>query len=376
SGNGLVTYDFGDGQHSSSPPLPHTYHSVNPTGGWQFTQTVPTATRHNGAFYLTYTIPITVVDTTKIKLSYTLCANGEVNLVIKDNRFASYDIDFKDPSSPGITNASRNHVGDTTTTVVPHVYTITGITYNNITVTGKFADGSSGPSCSNTNAAIASITPIATVPTPNVTYLETTLDNLSNGTIAINFNNTSNFDYQLSFARSGFVYDSITTISHSSGITSFTFDKNNTNPYTPADGALYTNYNLNTQQVSYCVKVSSVTSCGTPPNTSEICSITKFTPTAADLENDLTWQAYSGPNVSSIEVYQNSGSTPLSTLSGTATSYNDNNGIVCTTNYCYQLKAVLSTTSASGAPQYSLSASKCVVGTSLATRPPLTNVNS
>ncbi|MDB5272196.1 MAG: hypothetical protein JWO58_563, partial [Chitinophagaceae bacterium] len=353
-------YLFGDGPSSTSnASLPmHTYLSTSPSGGYQFEQLVNTATTHTdpvtGASenYVYYIIPITVADTSKINLTYKACANGDVYVYIADNRFDAYDISFGDGAT---TTATRAAGSDTTTTF--HNYT--SIAPFNVIVKGKFTKGNT---CKAADASIT-VQPIAAIPKPNVTYLETTVEDLANGELQVNFINTSGYTYDLQFKRNGFPYNTVATVPTTA--TSFTFNKTNTG--FPS---------LNTQQVEYCVKVyTSISGCGTSVQYDEICSVTKFNLTAADLENDLTWVTTpaSGQTITSMDILRDANAPVV--LPGAPTSYNDNTGITCTTSYQYQVKAVLSTTSSLGA-QYSLGPKKSITATSLTTRPALTNVNS
>ncbi|MDB5256610.1 MAG: hypothetical protein JWM14_1305, partial [Chitinophagaceae bacterium] len=121
-----------------------------------------------------------------------------------------------------------------------------------------------------------------------------------------------------------------------------------------------------------CIRLATVTACGREILSDEICSITKFTATAVDLENDLTWEAYAGPNPSSVDVIRDN--SVLTSLGATASAYNDT-PLPCNVLHCYRVKEILSTTSSLG-PQYSLGIQKCITSTSTAPRPELTNVNS
>jgi gliding motility-associated-like protein len=365
-GNGAVSYTFGDGTNSGNANPTHTYVTANtftikqilPISG-----TVIDPSTGNPVGYLTYSEQVKVVPNTSLSATYTVCGSGRVNVNISDTRFDSYDVDFGDGT--GIVNVPNDPSG---TTQSVHIYST--FTAHTISIKGKFIAGNYCPSTDFT----LSVTPIAAVPKPDVVFMETTTEDPANGELTVQIINNTPFDYEWDFKRNGFSYTSnIGTISSTSGTSSLVLNKTNTNPYDPAtQAALHASYALNTKQDSYCIRLATKTTCGREILSDEICSITKFTATAADLQNDLIWEAYSGPNISSVDVIRDS--APLASLAGTAASYNDA-PLPCAVLHCYRVKGILSTTSSLG-PQYSLGAQKCITSTSLTPRPALTNVNS
>lgn len=371
-GNGDVTYFFGDGTFTTPPdPNPtHTYTSANTFNLRQelpISGTVIDPSTGLPVGYVSYTVPIRVVPTTPLTATYTVCGNGRVNLKIVDDRFDSYDIDFGDGS--GITNTTADPSG---TTIAVHIYPTTlPIPNYNVTIKGKFASSS----CAAANSLPISVTPIAAVPKPDVLFLETTTEDPTNGVITVQLINNTDFDYAWDFKRNGFSYTSnLGTIAHNSGSTALVLNKTNTNPYDPTtQAALHASYTVNSKNNSYCVRLATTTACGREALSDEICSISKFVGTAADLENDLTWDAYAGPNPGSIDVIRNN--VVLTSLGGTASAYNDN-AVVCANLYEYRVRENLSTYSSLGIPQYSLSAKRQITATSLTPRPALTNIFS
>lgn len=366
-GNGDVTYYFGDGAFTT-PPDPNPTHTYATASTFNLKQVLPISgtvidpSTGDPVGFVSHTVPIRVVPTATLSATYSVCGSGRVNIIITDNRFDSYDIDFGDGS--GVTNVSADPSGTSTSV---HIYTI--ITNYNVSIKGKF---SSGSYCPAADLAVLVVTPVATVPKPDVVFLETTTEDAMNGVLSVQVINNTSFDYAWDFKRNGFSYTSnLGTIAKGTGTTSLVLNKTNTNPYTPPS-ASFDNYKVNTTNNSYCVRLATITSCGREALSDEICSITKFNATAADLQNDLTWEAYSGLNATSVDVIRDN--VVLTSLGATASAYNDNN-VNCTIQYQYQLKEFLSTTSSQG-PQYSLSVKKNVRATSLTPRPALTNVNS
>ena len=369
-GNGDVTYYFGDGTFTT-PPNPNPTHTYTTANTFNLRQVLPISgtvidpATGNPVGFLTYTVPVKVVPTTSLSATYTVCGSGRVNLKIVDDRFDSYDIDFGDAT--GVTNVPIDPSGTTTSI---HIYSV--ISTYTVSIKGKFASNTYCPAADFT----LSVTPIATVPKPDVLFLETTTEDPANGVLTVQVLNNTDFDYAWDFKRNGFSYTSnLGTIANNSGSSALVLNKTNTNPYDPSDptkAILYASYTLNTRNNSYCVRLATKTTCGREAFSDDICSISKFTGTAADLQNDLTWDAYSGPNPGSIDVIRNN--TILTSLGGTASAYNDN-AVICANLYEYQLKEILTTSSSLG-PQYSLSAKRKITATSLTPRPPLTGIFS
>ncbi len=367
-GNGDVTYKFGDGA-STAPPDPNPMHTYSSANTFTITQFLPTSdpvidpSTGNPIGYITYQENVKVVPVTTLSATYTVCGSGRVNLKITDTRFDSFDIDFGDGT--GITNAPADPSGITTSV---HIYSV--ITPRTVSIKGKF---SAGNFCPATDFSLP-VTPIATVPKPDVVFMETTTEDPASGVLSVQVKNNTDFDYAWDFKRNGFSYTSnLGTITAGAGASTLLLNKTNTNPYNPTtQAALYASYTLNTKNNSYCVRLATQTTCGREALSDEICSITKFTGTAGDLQNKLTWEAYSGPNPSSVDVKRDN--IVLVSLGATAAAYNDNN-VTCTIQYEYQIKEFLTTSYSSGF-QYSLSAKKKVTATSLIPRPALTNVNS
>lgn len=369
-GNGAVTYTFGDGTPSTTPPNPNPTHTYATANTFTITQILPISgsvidpATGNPVGYLSYSEQVKVVPNVSLSATYTVCGSGRVNLNIADTRFDSYDVDFGDGT------ASVNVPNDPSgTTQSVHVYAV--ISTYSVSIKGKFTAGNYCPSADFT----LSVTPIAAVPKPDVVFLETTTEDPSNGVLSVQVINNTPFDYQWDFKRNGFSYTSnIGTIASGSGTSSLVLNKTNTNPYNPTtQAALHASYTLNTKQDSYCIRLATKTSCGREILSDEICSITKFTATAAELQNQLTWEAYSGPNAFEIQTLKND-THSMAILSPGATSYNDDT-VICGINYCYRVKMKLTTTSSLG-NQYSLGPNRCVTATSFIPRPALTNVNS
>lgn len=365
-GAGAVSYTFGDGTPSSLPNPTHTYATANT---FTITQTLPisgTVTDPETGFpvgYVRYKLPVTVVPNTALSANYTVCGSGRVNINIVDTRFDAYDVDFGDGSTS--TDIPRDPSG---TTQSVHIYST--FVPHTVTIKGKFTAGNSCPAAD----LIISVTPVATVPKPDVIFIENTTEDQSNGVLTVQVINNTSYNYSWDFKRNGYGYtNNLGTISSASGTHNLALNKVNTNPYDPSSqSALYNSYTLNTKQNSYCVRFATTTTCGREALSDEICSITKFNATAGDLVNNLDWEAYAGPNASAVDVLRNN--VVLTSLGAAANNHNDNS-VVCGTLYEYQVKEFLTTTSSLG-PQYSLSAKKQVTATSLTPRPELTNLFS
>ncbi len=366
--NGDVTYFFGDG-NQSTPPNPAPSYTYLATGTFNLRQiapingTVTDSTTGNPVGFVGYTLPIRVYPTTALTATYKTCGNGAVYLYITDTRFDVYEVDFGDGTP--VANAVHDASG---VTEVFHPYALPLSAPYTVNIKGKFT---AGTYCSGADINL-SVTPISAVAKPDVIFMETITEDAATGQLSVQVINNSPFDYQWDFARSGFAYtNNLGTIASGSNITNLTLDKDNTNPY-PTSSPLHATYKLNTRDLSYCIRFAAKTSCGRETLSDEICSVTKFTATAADLQNDLTWKQYTEPNIASVDVLRD-GALHTS-LGAAASTYNDG-PLPCAVVHSYQIKANLSTTSSLG-NHYSLGIEKTLTSTSLAVRPALTNVNS
>lgn len=119
-------------------------------------------------------------------------------------------------------------------------------------------------------------------------------------------------------------------------------------------------------QQTQCFKVRSVNGCGEVDESEEVCSLV-LGAQAGNRQNILSWQPYQGAG--NFIRYQlkrfvnGSGSLPIATLPAKATgSYTDTDNILCGSQYCYQLEAIVF--DRYGNTITVTSAQTCVVGTS------------
>ncbi|MBC7485279.1 MAG: PKD domain-containing protein [Cytophagaceae bacterium] len=117
-GNGDATYTFGDGT-LTTPPNPNPSHTYTSANTFTLKQILPIPgtvidpQTGNPVGYMSYSIPITVVNNTDLSVSYNSFSNNEVQFIVNDSRFDSYEIDFGDGS--GLTSVDRNTSGTITT---------------------------------------------------------------------------------------------------------------------------------------------------------------------------------------------------------------------------------------------------------------------
>ena len=370
--NGDIYYLYGENGNESSPPDPEPVYTYGSTGTFYLKQIVPIngdvedSTTGDPVGYVSYTLPIRVYAPTSLSATYKKCGNGAIYVYITDTRFDKYDVYFDDgtPITTAIADASG-------VTEVFHSYAVPLSKPSfNVTIKGKFSGGNLCPGAD----IPLQVEPIEAVVKPDVIHMKTIQEDGAEGKLEVRVINNSDFDYQWDFTRSGFLpySNNLGIIPKGSGDNILVLDKVNTNPYLPSDPG-YATYKLNTRDLSYCIRFATVTSCGRElPLSDEICSVTKFTATAGDLQNNLTWKQYTEPNIASIDVLKNGAAIPLG---ATAAAYTDGPTLVCTDVHTYQVRANLSTTSSLG-NHFSMGIAKDVTTTSLAVRPPLTNVNS
>jgi len=337
---GGVSYEFtsGGGFFSTSSNL------YSGTGSFTVTQAASTSGGSVDFDIQTVTVITAVKPVTTVKT----CSGQRVDVKINDNVYDQYSIDYGD---------------GTVLTVAPlatssHIYA--GTATQTITVTGKFA---SGNSCGVGSITTTNVTPIATLPKPDITFLEVTKEGVANGEIEVHFNASSNFDYHFDLMTGTTSYPSLyatnmrPTMTNTSGAQTITLT------------------GVNTLNEFQCLRIRANDGC-TPGNfiNNEICSIRSFNVQAQNLQNQLTWTAYPDATKFSSFDLKRDGNILANNASATTFTYIDNN-VTCATEYCYQVQTFLNTTSSTGA-QYSLSARKCMTAISTAIPTAVTNVNS
>jgi len=267
----------------------------------QFTYTTPGTYKLSVLYQSIGSDDITVVVDPNIAPAFEIftCAGSKVEVDITDNTYDSYAIDFNKDGIVDSTIPSGNNQVATFAYASPGNY--------NISVRGKKLNASN-----NCNATVQPFTAIATLPTPSISKLTA----ISVDTLNLNFTPQTNIEYHANIAFNG--------------ITNFQQYKTlyGTNSLIVPNLALDKNY--------YCFELSSFDPCAnTNTYSTPVCS-QDFSLTIASGVNQLSWKT-SSLGISSIQVVRtDSKSKSFSSLSGSATSYNDT-AIVCKTKYCYQL---------------------------------------
>ena len=251
-------------------------------------------------------IAIEVVDPQDLEFNWFVCGNEGISIEIEDTFYDSYQIDFNDPSSPGVVIFTP---GDPIPT---HTYAVGG-TYN-VVVSGMF-DGNVGTCHSLTK----SVTTSSTINPVAIEQLEITVINAVNGELELTFSGgLDNIQYLVQSSPDGtFSWDSLFLFSASSIVTI-----PNQNTSDPGSAKCY-----RIVPYDFCDPVDPL---GVPSET--ICSTVLFDIDARDSENVLSWETVSF-NFKKFEVVKN-GAVLIDSLDLSGASDQD---IFCNTQYCYQI---------------------------------------
>jgi len=256
------------------------------------------------------------------------CISNQVKIRITDTYYHEYLLDY---GTGPIAVTSGQEL----------IVTLAGPTA--IKLTGSFRPTQCGAS------AIQNVTPFAVLPVPQLNKITTNNISQSAGSINLSFSLSASFNQykvERDINYSG-VYSPIDTIDGNS----------------PS----FLNENLNTENNSYCYRISAFDDCNNSSSSMTICS-SPFSVSAINNENDISWTQYQGPGFQSYEILKNNVS--LSTFtSSNITTLNDTD-IKCGKEDCYKLITHLNTGTVSESP------SICVKGISNNIPTAISNLNS
>ena len=239
-------------------------------------------------------ITIEVTANTQPQFQVYTCINNEVSVKLNDSNYDEYIVDFKDGSAPVTVNG---------TATVSHVYA-PGM--QTVEVEGH-----------NTNAAYnctpggAIVTPRTTLPAPTINLLEV----LDDQSIRLSFDAQSNIQYKLGIAT-----NSSTTFQQVKTIYNATVD---------------TIFNLQTDANYYCFQLAAFDPCNnTVINSAVICSA-KMDVAVRNNVIDVAWTS-STTGVSDYRLTRTATDGAVLVTTPTRSPYADG-GVVCGTEYCYEL---------------------------------------
>ncbi len=258
-------------------------------------------------------IPIEVTENMAPQFDVYTCGNNEVSVQLNDSNYDEYVINYNDASPEAIVNGTgTNH----------HVYTPGAQT---ISVRGR--DFNADDNCAIENL---DVTPMVTLPSPTITQL----DVLDDARIHLEFDALPNIRYQLGIAtNSGVNFQNVATIHNE---TAFTVP------------------NLKTDDNYYCFQLAAFDPCyNTTTNSAVICSADLDVNVRNNAIDALWTTSPTGVSGYSLRREASDGTTLITSPAGSP--YADL-GIICGTEYCYQL----TTQYANGSRSVSLI--KCGVG--------------
>lgn len=325
-------YDFSN--QPSATPTTSTTHTYTTPGKYVIMQLVNDPINSN-TNYTTDTIE--VLGKPQPQFVTALCAGNRIKLTITDTNYDLFDIDF----------------GGGTTTTLAQEGTYTHAYPNNssrmITVTGRYVGLCSGPIASRT------ITPFTNFTTPDLVDLTVTSQATSNGSINLRFNGIADQLYKLEYKIDNGAYVYADT-------------------FTAASSSILTRSinSLNTQNRTYTVRMQNIDMCASPPAISaEIPSII-ISPAIQNGYNQVGFNSNGGVVFNAYALYKNT-----NLVNNNVTSIYTDNAVVCGTDYCYQIRGSLGTTSlAAGDVHKSISATSCVKASFTGTAAVITNLNS
>ncbi|MFN3404438.1 MAG: gliding motility-associated C-terminal domain-containing protein [Cytophagaceae bacterium] len=264
---------------------------------------------------------IQVVETRLPKFSIKKCENYRIIVVIEDNFYDEYHITF---ASGTTVVTGPNGTAD---------FSYADANPKNIEIKGLFQPANCGMSANIT------VRPYANLETPELLSVITT-DQSGSGRIELNSKlPSSEIEYVVESDPGNGIFTPLDTIRNSSG--DFRYMLNNINSTT-----------------NQCFRISAINYCSSLPS-QIICNII-LNVTAANNQNNLSWPAYSGSSLAHYVVYKNNSVvTTTNSLSYTDTD------VQCGRNYCYQIRAELSSRDLNNTVNlYSLSDEICVTGIS------------
>ena len=259
-------------------------------------------------------IPIEVTGNTSPTFDVYTCGNNEVSVKLNDSNYDEYIINYNDGSPEVAVNGTgaNNHLYASSTTQ---------------TVTVRGHDINAADNCSSGGRIV---TPLLTLPAPTITLLEV----LDDASIRLEFDAQPNIQYKLGIATNN----------------STTFQQAKTIYNTTVD----TVRNLRTEDNYYCFQLAAFDPCNnTVINSTTICSA-NLDLSVRNKAIDITWTT-SQTGISNYTLTRNASDGTLLVTAPTGSPYADL-GIICGTQYCYQL------TSNYPNGSRSMSLTKCGIG--------------
>lgn len=270
---------------------------------------------------------VVVMDKRPPAFEVVKCISNEVKIRITDTYYHEYLLDY----GSGQVAVNSGQV---------LIVTLAGPT--SIKLTGSFRPTLCGAT------ATQNVIPFAVLPVPQLNKITTNTISQSTGSINLSFSLSTSFN-QYKIEReinySG-VFSPIDTIA---GNTSFLDE------------------NLNTENNSYCYRISAFDDCNHSTSSVTICS-SPFSVSAVNNENDISWTQYQGVGFQSYEILKNNVS--LSTITSSTITTLPDTDIKCGKEDCYKLITHLNTGAVSESP------SICVKGVSNTTPTAINNLNS
>ncbi|MDQ2657282.1 MAG: hypothetical protein M3Y60_07660, partial [Bacteroidota bacterium] len=240
-------------------------------------------------------IPIEVTSDTEPQFDVYTCGNNEVSVQLNDSNYDEYIINYND-GSPEVTvggTAASNHLYGSSTT-------------QTVTVRGHDLGGAD-----NCLAGGTIVTPLVALPAPTITRL----DVLDPGSIRLEFDAQPNIQYKLGIATNN----------------NTTFQQLGTVYNTTVD----TVFNLRTEDNYYCFQLAAFDPCNNAViNSATICSA-NVDLSVRNNAIDFAWSA-STAGVSNYSLTRNANDGTVLVTAPPGSPYSDL-GVVCGTEYCYQL---------------------------------------
>lgn len=298
SGATTIFYKYGDG----STQTQQNTHTYNQPGLYAVTQYIqkPGQTQADSLQVQNY---IEVLPSPQPIFDVKLCNDNTVFLSIPDQNYEEYIINWGD----GITQT----VPRGTINIPPHKYNFAPVT---ITITGNYVPGK----CGGSNAII--VNPVANIIPADIQSVSTLAKDPLNGVTQIVFGTNENFEYEIA--------------QKASNETSFTLIKTVVN----TAGRVITEkfQNLDTENLSYCYKITTKDLCGNKVDSEVFCNI-GLTAKEQNNQNIVKWTPYSGANFQRYVLYRNQ--NPIQVFTDINASTYTDTSVTCNELYCYSIEA-------------------------------------
>lgn len=240
-------------------------------------------------------IPIVVTPNVEPFFDLFTCRNNEVSVQLNDSNYDEYIINYND-GSPEVA------VGGSTT----HQYTYASTSSQTVTVRGHNLNAADN--CQDSGKII---TPLASLPAPTITSLEV----LDNASIRLEFDALPNIQYKLGIATNN--------------TTSFQQAK------TISNTSVDTVRSLRTDDNYYCFQLAAFDPCNNQVINSAIICSANLDVAVRNSAIDVTWTTAT-TGISNFQLARTASDGTLLVTSPPGSPYADL-GIICGTEYCYQL---------------------------------------